>query len=253
VQFIDSIPIWFVFCAFVVNAFCWIECGFRFGQYRKSKAAHEPESAVAAMIASTLALLAFVLGFTFNIATSRFEERRILVVSEANAVGTAYLRADCLDEPSSSRIKALLRKYVEIRIDLDSRSVPNIISTSEQLQHELWKEATIIAKRHSDSPVCALFISALNEVIDIHSRRVTAGLYARVPIVVWLCLFLVSSLAMTGLGFLCGILGHRSYFATSTLVAAFGAVMILVADLDRPLQGVIRTPQQALTELYKKL
>lgn len=250
---IDHLPIWLVLCLFLSTALVCVESGFRFGRHRRRAGAHEPEAAVGVIIASTLALLAFVLGFTFNLAASRFEERRAAVLSESNAIGTTYLRADFLEESSSTHVKELLRKYVALRLNQDSRAVSTIIANSESLQNDLWGEAAKAGKKHPDSLVCALFISTLNDLIDIHSKRVAAGLYARVPMIVWLCLLLVSSLAMSGIGYMCGLSGHRSIFGTSTLVISFSLVMFLVADLDRPLQGIIRTPQQPMIDLGKKV
>ncbi|HEY9758316.1 MAG TPA: hypothetical protein V6C97_24335 [Oculatellaceae cyanobacterium] len=249
---IDYIPIWLVFFIFIGVAFLCVEYGYRLAKHRKYVGAPEPEVAVGAMTASTLALLAFVLGFTFNLAASRFEERRAAVLAESNAIGTTYLRAGFLEQPSKDHVRQLLRQYVALRTSQGSQLIADTNSKSDSLQTELWAEATTAANNHPNSPICALFISTLNEMIDIHAKRIAAA-HARVPLIVWLCLTTVSALAMGGIGFMCGLAGYRSFYGTSTLVAAFGLVMLLVADLDRPLQGLIQTPQQPMVDLLNKI
>ncbi|MBX3073266.1 hypothetical protein KF728_14785 [Candidatus Obscuribacterales bacterium] len=248
---LDFIPIWLVFTIFLVSAFLCVELGFRFGKYRRDVHAQEPEAAISAMIASTLALLAFILGFTFNMAANRYEERRAAVLTEANAIGTTYLRADFLEPPSRDHVKKLLRQYVAMRINIEPHQVEEFLPKAAQLQNDLWAEAAAAAAKHP-TPITATFVNTLNDLIDSHETRVTA-LYSRVPPVVWICLLLITALSMAGIGFQCGLSGHRTFFGTGILVVAFGLVMLLVADLDRPLEGIIKTPQRPMLDLAKSI
>lgn len=248
----DNIPLGSVFLIVVAITFLFVECGFRLGKRRM--ASHEPEPPLASMLASTLGLLAFLLAFTFNIAANRFDERRTLVLNEANAIGTTYLRADFLNEPLRQDVKKLLREYVATRVScLSSGKLESAITTSEVLQERLWSDAVTAANQNVNSPMCALFVASLNEVIDIHAKRVTLGLHTRVPPSVWLCLLSVAALSMTGVGYFSGLTGTRCWAGTSVLIASFSLVMLLVADLDRPHQGLLKTPQQPLIDLCRKL
>jgi hypothetical protein len=96
---LDVIPLWALF--FLSAAFLWlaIECGYRLGQWRHARNPDEKEQPVGAMVASILGLVALVFGFTFRLAASRFDARRMAVLEEANAIGTAFLRARLLPEP----------------------------------------------------------------------------------------------------------------------------------------------------------
>src|SRR5262245_43324784 len=110
-------PIWGVFLATVAVALLSIEGGFRLGQYRRRRSVQEDRPPVGEMVAATLALLAFLLAFTFGLAASRFDVRRGLVVDEANAIGTTYLRAALLPEPHRTAVRKLLRNYADVRLE----------------------------------------------------------------------------------------------------------------------------------------
>ncbi|MBC8000600.1 MAG: hypothetical protein IAF58_21810, partial [Leptolyngbya sp.] len=114
---IDYTPLWVFFIAVVLTALACTEGGYRLGDWRRKKLKHESDAPLATVVASTLGLLAFMLGFTFNVALSRFDERRIAVLDDANDIGTTYLRADFLEQPQREQIKKLLREYVQVRVN----------------------------------------------------------------------------------------------------------------------------------------
>jgi hypothetical protein len=243
---IDCVPLTVFFAAIVILSALSIEVGVRLGRKRSQR---ESEAPIGAMITSTLGLLAFLLAFTFNIAANRFEDRRAAVLKEANAIGTAYLRADFLDQPVRDRVKADFREYVNVRVNMRGKVLSDVVSKSNVLQKKLWSETASQANEYSHSPIYALFVDSLNEVIDTHEERVAAGIYGRVPIVIWLTLITVAVLSMTGVGYICGIAGTRSWPASLILTLAFSIVMVLVADLDRPSEGIIKTGLQPLIDL----
>src|SRR5262245_27162915 len=105
----DQLPIWCVFLASAAAVLLAIEGGFRLGRYRRRRSELEDKPPVGEMVAATLALFAFLLAFTFSLAASRFEVRRGLVIDEANAIGTTFLRAGLLPEPHRDDVRALLR------------------------------------------------------------------------------------------------------------------------------------------------
>lgn len=248
----DSLPLWVIFVLSASIARIWVEVGCRIYKRRAQEDTKESEAPIGSMVSATLALLAFMLAFTYGIAQSRFEERRLLVVDEANAIGTAYLRADILEEPSRTTVKQLLRSYVSARIP-GAGSLQQAIAESERLQKALWAETAVIGQKHPNWPVYSLFISSMNEVIDLHSKRVAAAVYARMPASVWLALFAVGALAMMAIGYYCGLTGLHREPEILIMVLAFSTVLFVVADLDRPFEGSLRTPQQPLIDLQKKL
>src|SRR4026207_1784346 len=113
---LDVLPLWGVFFAVLVLVLAAIEGGYRLGNYRHRQSGGEKEAPVGAMVGATLGLLAFMLAFTFGMAASRFDTRKQLVLDEANAIGTTYLRTAMLPE-RRDEIRALLRSYVDARLE----------------------------------------------------------------------------------------------------------------------------------------
>jgi hypothetical protein len=136
---LDLLPIWGVFLATVVVVLLAVEGGFRLGQYRRRRSEQEDRLPVGEMVAATLALLAFMLAFTFGLAASRFDVRRGLVIDEANAIGTTYLRAGLLPEPHWSDVRSLPREYVDVRLEaVQPGKLNQSIGRSEELHTRLW-------------------------------------------------------------------------------------------------------------------
>ena len=251
---IDWIPLWAIFPATLAIILVSMELGFRFGRWRKSRKCDEREGPIGTMVGAMLALLGFILAFTFGLASSQFESRRQVIVNEANAIGTAYLRAGLLAEPFSTASKLLLREYVDVRErDIDQRRLADALADSDRIHGLLWEqvEAATIA---DPKPVpTGLFVTAINEVIDQHSVRRLAGLNARVPGIVWLVLLGLTTVSMGAVGYIIGI-GERSRsWASFGLAIAFSAVLHLVADIDRPSEGSLTSQRWAMRDLLRSM
>jgi uncharacterized protein YqgC (DUF456 family) len=253
-QPLDHLPLWTLFLATVAIVVVFLEAGFRTGVYRSRREEKEKESPVGAVVAATLGLLGFMLAFTFSIAGTRFDARREAVLDEANAIGTTYLRAGFLPDVERDEIRNLLRTYVATRLEaMRTGDIEKALRRSNELQQQIWTQAETIAKRHPDSIMMGLFIQSLNQMIDMHETRVIVGLYARVPPILWGTLYLLAGLAMYGVGYHAGLTGKIRSIAFLVLVFTFSAVMTLVADLDRPRDGMIRVSQQALVDLQNTI
>lgn len=113
---LDVVPLWAVFVLSCALSWLAIELGERIGRWRLSRSAQEKEGPVGAVVGAIMALLAFMLAFTFSLAATRFDERRQLVLQDANAIRTAYLRAQTLPEPERSEVPKLLRDYLNTRV-----------------------------------------------------------------------------------------------------------------------------------------
>ena len=185
-----SLPLWGVFLVTVAIILLAIEGGFRLGTYRRRRSEGEDKPPVGEMVAATLALLAFILAFTFGLAGSWFDGRRRLVVDEANAIGTTYLRAGMLPEPHRSDVRDLLREYVDVRLEaVQPGKLGESVRRSEGLHARLWAEATAVAEKQPSSVVVGLFIWSLNEVIDLHAKRIALGPRTRLPGTIWATLY----------------------------------------------------------------
>ena len=256
---LQQIPLWGVFGLTVAMVLLSIWIGTFLGQRRRRRPDHEAEASLGTIIGATLGLLAFMLAFTFNIAAGVFQNKRELLLSEVNAIGTAYLRAGLLSEPYQSQIRKLLREYVDIRVNLARQSPQELaqnfqeaVSRSESLQDQMWSHAAAAAGADHGSVIDALFINSLNEMIDLHTSRLTVFRY-HIPPVIWYSLYFITILSMITVGYQVGLSGKSVLKIGVVLALTFSSVIFLVADLDRSAEGHLRVSQQPMFELQQKL
>jgi hypothetical protein len=252
-QPLDIFPLWLAYLLTVSLSLLAAEVGYRFGRAAKRRSPEEKQSTAGSMAGATLALLGFLLAIITGIAVNRFDARRQLVVDEANAIGTTYLRAGYVAEPIQSEIRELLREYVDARLlALEPGQLEEARILSEELHTELWARAEILAEE-SPTPVVAIFITSLNEVIDLHTKRITAALETRVPLTIWLGIYLAAFLSMSLVGYQNGLEGGRNLLPLLVLIVVFSAIILLILDLDRPQEGILRVSQQALIDLQQQI
>jgi hypothetical protein len=245
---LDFFPLWALCLATVVVGFLSVEAGYRLGILRRRRLEPETESSVGVMVAATLGLLAFTLAFTFGIAAARFEARQQFILDEANAIRTSHLRSAFLREPQRSTIQSILRQYLEARLPGKLELV-----APQRLHARLWAEAVAAVQNEPSSVLAGLFVESLNDVIALHARRVQATLRSRIPGVIWATLYFVASLAMVGIGYHEGLTSLRRSPALVIVVLTFSAVIYLIADLDRPQEGLFNVSQQAMVDLRNLL
>lgn len=206
------------------------------------------------LVGSLLALLAFLLAVTMGMASDRFDSRRELVLEEANAIGTVYLRAGYLPQPAADQTRALLREYAPLRVDTaDNAVLLAHFARSAEIQARLWAIAEPLARSSPDSQVLALYIQSLNDMIDMGETRLNAIIYARVPQTIILVLFVGTALTLGMVGFHAGLLRRRSLLTAVVLVLVLGAVITLVVDLDRPRRGFLEVSQQPIFDLEQQI
>lgn len=233
-----------------------IEIGFRLGRRSQSMDEHS-RSQIAAVQGAILGMLALLLGFTFAMSMSRFETRKQLVLEEANAIGTTFLRTQMLPEPQRQEISDLLRRYVEARIQfyqsgIDLKRLRQANLFTEQLHKQLWSRAAALGATDPRAVMTGLFLQSLNEVIDLHAKRLTA-LENRVPGIIFVLLYFVALTATGLIGYGCGLAGRRNFFVTLVAAGLIAAVILVIIDLDRPRRGFIQVSQQRLIELRDSL
>jgi hypothetical protein len=250
-QPLDAIPVPLFVVLFVLLTLGCYEIGYRIGRGRHARGETPDEGATGVIVGAILGLMAFLLAVTMGMAGDRFDARRSLVLAEANAIGTTYLRAGYLPEPASDQLRQLLVEYIPLRVATADRLQANI-QRSEELQREMWGIAQDVA-RESGSDVVALFIESLNDTIDLHESRLAAGLYARVPPTILWLLIGGAVLSLGLVGYNAGMTGRRNLVIAVLLVVTIGAVITLVVDLDRPADGFIQTNQQPMIDLQQSI
>ena len=198
-------------------------------------------------------LVSLLLGFTLALAAPRFNERRSLLVEEAVSIGATYLRAGTLPEPFRGHARQLLRQYVDARLDLDSagRDVDQIAeatSHSNMIQEQLWSDLIAISQTDR-SAIAAAYLTALNEMIDLHDKRI-ASLENRIPLPLWLLIISVSVIAV----YTRGVTHSRRFWLTLVLAPITIAIVVaLIADLDTTSSGLIRLDQRSMQRLKAEL
>ncbi len=245
-QPLDVIPMWALYFLTVLAMLVTMEIGYRLTKAGQRKSPDTTDAGVGAMSGASLA---FVVGFASNIAA----ERRQLVIAEANAIGTTWLRAGYLDEPYGPEARDLLREYTDLRLAaLDPAQTAAALARSEEIHNELWTSAEVIAV---DSPtdITGLYIRSLNDVIDRHAERVTVGRAIRVPPTVLLGIYVVALFTTFLVGLQTGYGERRNYLAMVVLVLILSVVFLLIVDLDRSHEGLLRVNQQAMIDLQRQL
>jgi hypothetical protein len=224
-----------------------IEGGYRLGRMRRSQ--EEKEAPVSAIAGAVLALLAFILAFTFGIASNRFDARKELVRDEANKIRSAWLFSDFLPEPDRSEARGLIIEYLEQRVAVSQRPERDLlrraIPQAEAIQRRLWD----IAVKNAQTLQATLYLGSLKDVFQVHASRVAIGLQARIPEAIWLALAVLTVIGMTTVGYQSGIAGSKRTLAMPLLTLAFASVIILIDSLDSPVGGFTTVPQQPLIDL----
>lgn len=248
--FLDDLPTWAVFVGTVAITWLAIEGGYLAGRLRVRSGTHEKGDSVSAMHGTILALLAFTLAITFGMASERYDVRKRLVLTEANAIGTSYLRADLLPSPFDTEVKALLREYVDTRLELvQPGKLDAGFARSEELHSLLWSQAVQVSREAPGSYGLLLFTPSLNEVIDLHAERTVAAIDNRLPAGVWAVVYLVAILALLAMGYHLALTDSRRSITSVALALSFSLVIVLIVDLDRPQGGSLTVSQQAMEDV----
>jgi hypothetical protein len=203
---------------------------------------------------ATLTLLGLIIGFTFSMALSRYEQRKNYEEEEANAIGTEYLRAELLPAGDAARVRALLRDYVDQRMLFYSTRDPveleQVNARTAALQADMWSAVKAPALAQP-TPLSALAVAGMNDVINSQGYT-QAAWWNRIPFSAWL---LVVTIAMCAT-LLVGIGTKRSGKVPRVLLVlplVIALALFLIADIDSPRRGIIRVVPQNLESLAQSL
>ena len=252
---LDQYPILWVYFGTVVLVMVAAEIGFQAGRWLQRR---DPESGKALLtgpvVGGMLGLMAFLLGFCISIVIGQHNGRKSMVVTEANAIGTAYLRADFLDEADREATRDLLRDYVEIRLAAasDTTLYEFAISRSEEIHGELWTLVAQSVAQGQELAVMALFVDSINEVIDVHSLRL-AAVELRLPRQLGIVLYAATLVSFLLVGISSSANGKRDTLTILLFAIAFVTVFIIIVDLDRSQEGLLTVSQTALSDLLAQM
>jgi hypothetical protein len=209
------------------------------------------------ILTAMLALLGLMLAFTYSFTVSRSDFRKAAVLGEINAVGTAFLRADLLDEPHRTTIRTLLLEYTRT-LRLDARSAGShegSRKTIEQIsakQAPIWPSIREMAAAHPPNPLTNSMVQSITSVFDAHARRFKAAA-DRLPAEILAMLLLVAVTCLSVHGFSAGRADSLRRWRTTALVLVLAGVTVVIVDFDRPLTGFVRTDQQGYFRLIDEM
>lgn len=204
------------------------------------------------VVGGILTLLALILGFTFSMAVTRYDQRKDYEEKEANAIATEYLRANQLQPTEASKVHSLLKSYLEQRILFyvtgNEDELRHINARTAQLQADLWAAASNVPGL-APSPTSALLMTGMNEVLS--SQAFTQASWRnRIPVSALILVFLISIMC----NFLVGYTAHRrSAFLLLVLPIALSISLFMILDIDSPRGGYIRVGPQDLSTLAESL
>jgi hypothetical protein len=225
--------------------FLFLEAGRRIGTWRLSQ---DPEGArhrVGAVEGAVFGLLGLLIAFTFSGAASRFDDRRQLIVEEANDIGTAWLRLDVLPPSAAANLRELFRQYLDSRLATYHKLEDDIpaaeaeLAHSLKLQKEIWNSAIAACREGGIQPAEALSLSALNAMFDIVTTR-TSALRLHPPILIFAMLGGLSLAASLLAGY--GMAGSKSRNWIHTVCFAFvmAITVYVIIDIEYPRFGFVR-------------
>ena len=201
----------------------------------------ETESKVLTVLeGALLTLFGLLMGFTFSMAVNRYDMRKLLVVTEANAIGTTWLRTATLPDPLRTEQQSLLRQYVRARIlyHTELQEPKELAETQEQidkLQAQMWAGASNYAVDHREA-ITSLYLQTLNQSIDVAAERAAADAN-RIPLEAWVILLFVGFMSTIVVG---TKMGRDNWLLQSILPVVLATTLALTLDLDSPKFGFIR-------------
>lgn len=251
--FLYSMASWLISAILFICIFLFYLIGTKAGKYKKL---HNPEAkaeGIGPLEGALLGLLSLLLSFTFGISASRFDNRRALIVQEANDIGTVILRSDLYTDSIRTGFLKDLKDYVEIRIvyydALTDKEIDQARAKAEIISAHIWERAASLLKTDPLFVRDNQMIPAINQMIDIVNSRDAARLATVPDLIIYLLIILTLSGSF--------ILGYgKKEKKKDWIILTLYAIMVVmtiytILDLDRPRRGIIQTgiPHQKINEL----
>lgn len=242
--------------ALLLGMLICLDAGWRLRRWQQLRHPDAVSSGTSALEGAVFALFGLLLAFTFSGAAERFDGRRDLILQEANAIGTAYLRLDLLPAPAQPELRALFRKYVESRLatyhpGADSAAIATEYRRSIELQGAIWS-ASLTAASSAAAPTLNLLVPALNDMFDITTTR-SAATRKHPPPIIYLMLFGLAVTASLLAGYAMAGERGRPWLHMLAFAAVVAATVYVIMDLEYPRRGLIRVDasDELLTEVLR--
>ena len=249
----DRFPIWLIFVGTTLLIVAAIEVGFAIGKSAHRKSEEEKESPVSAISGTVLALLAFMLAFTFSIVSDRYDTRKELVRDQAAAIRSSYSQSVFLSEPDRDTAKGLYPRYVELLLEASDTAnfdnLPALIAEAQSIQGQLWTFAVNHVQSGDNSDIAAAYNESIIEMSNTLALRIAISVQARMPEGVWVVLYALIILGMLAVGYQTAIAASKRTWSMVLMALSFSIVITMIAALDNPEAGYLPVSQQPLKDL----
>jgi hypothetical protein len=260
-QIFDLLSLWAIAAIFFITMMIALESAFHVGRSRR-RTWRDPEKGGGGIVQTSLfAVLGLVLAFTYSASLNKYETRKAALVNEANAIGTAFYRADLAVEPGRQELMRSLYDYALTRT-IPSHSVhtpedfQNIISRSVEKQSRIWPAVRQVVAQDNPLPLEASIVAAVNSVMDAHTVRLAAVVDRLEPAIIWL-LVLAAASAMSVAGYNAGLQDRISRWRMAAFSIVLTTLAVVILDLDRPNDGTMIVDQHmmnmVIADMYKIL
>ena len=252
-----NLPLWVVGLIFIVVLAIALEFGFRVGLTRREHWKDAVSGGGAVVLTSMFAVMGLVLAFTYASGVSRFDARKNAVLIEANALGTAFHRADLVAEPGRTELRMTLLDYARSRVFPESfkssAEERNIFlkNTMTKLAM-LWPTTKKVVQQNNPGPIEASLVTGINNVIDAHTIRLTAALDKLPQVIMWMLLF-ISAASLAVAGYNAGIQGRMSRWRMSAFALVLTCLMLVILDYDRPTDGLIKVYNTSINAVIAEM
>ena len=247
-------PAWIIVVTLFISmmAIHWV--GYRFRSIETKNKQALSNEVIGSIVASLLGLLALLLSFTFNMASTRYDSRRLVILEEANTIRTAILRLDMYPDSIKNQIKPDIKEYLESRIYyytsvVDTFDIDKSTRKAAKIHHQIWKKVIHDSKNEASFLRSQQMIPALNDMINIVSKR-DAVKNATVPNPVYWLLFVIILSASFTIGY-SNIGKQKNHFLAIIFSITIMLTVYLILNLDRPRRGItnINNTEQKVIDL----
>lgn len=242
-----SIPVGGIFFGTLLLVLVAVEIGHRWARKRQQARDTEKEGPVGAMVGATLGLLAFLLAFTFGVVADAFHARRVALTEEVSAIHVCHELAAALPPADRDEIRAVLRRYVDERLKWSAGEVSDTGVGAWRELDRLWVRTAAVAAQHPGD--VDVLLDSVGRITTLHRERTMVREQSRVPVGFWAVLYVVALLSMGAVGYHGGVAGSSRSPMALVVAIAFSAVMMVIADVDRPGDGIINVSQAPMLEL----
>lgn len=253
-----SAPIWLLglllFTAAIASAYSGTALG-RWISSRRGEGGELSESQQGYVVSSIFALLALLVAFTFGLAVDRYQTRRQLVVQQASTIEAVYLQAQLLAEPDRSRLSSLLVQYAENQLALarlphDDESAQKILLHSDALLRDIWTATVPAFQRIRTIDFSSTFVGSVTDLVKVDAER-KAVRKSQIPTTILVALIFYTLVAAAVLG---GVMKTRKGRQFNIVFLALNILaLMLVTDINRPIEGTIREPQAPMELMLARL